>query len=260
MVTKTQDSYLVNSLERGLEALLLFQTNYEMSFSEFVLASGLNKATAKRILYTLESQEFVKYDEVKHKYVPGIKLFELGTLVLQHFQLLNIARPFMEKISQHICETVLLSQQLGHEQLYLSKIELEGSVRLPTLIGKRRPLYYGLGKAILAFLNDKDRAQYVPETLPCYTIATKINKDDFLSDLNTARDHGYAVDEEEYIENVIGIGAPIFKNGSTVCAVLGVTTPANRMTCEKRDLVVNYVTRYSETISNNLVHGLGELV
>jgi DNA-binding IclR family transcriptional regulator len=256
----TQDSYLVNSLERGLEALLVFLGDSEMSFTEFVQASGLNKATAKRILYTLEKHEFVYYNEEKNIYKLGIKLFELGTSVLQQFQLLKIAQPFLEKISKGLCETVLLAQRVDHEQIYLYKIELEGSVHLPTLVGKRRPLYYGLGKNILAFLSDEDRSMCLPETMPGFTIATKTNRDVFLEDLEKIRMNGFGVDNEEYIENVVGIGVPIFKNKNTVCGLLGVTLPSNRHTCEKQNTVVNYLMKSGETISYKLRNGLEELV
>ena len=260
MTDKLQEGYLVNSLERGLEALLTFLGKPEMTFSEFARASMLNKATAKRTLYTLEKHEFIKFNEHRNTYSLGIRLFELGNAAFQNFQLLKIAQPFMEKISKELWETIILAQRVGHEQVYLYKIECEGTVHLQTLVGKRRPLYYGLGKTILAFMSPEEQAQIVPESIPSYTIGTVTDRNTFLQSLQEVRERGYGVDEEEYIEKVIGIGAPIFENKDVVCGLIGVTAPNVRMTCEKREIIVKYLVKASNSISYNLRNGLEQLV
>ena len=229
----SQDGYLINSLERGLTALLSFLNEPEMTFSEFAKNSDLNKATAKRVLYTLEKQEFVKYDSDKNVYSLGIRCFELGNITMQNFHLLKIAQPFMEKICKEVWETIILAQRVGNEQVYLYKIECEGTVHLETLVGKRRPLYYGLGKTILAYMKPEEQFSCVPEVIPSYTIETITERDKFLGSLQHIRDRGYGVDEEEYIDKVIGMAAPIFQKNSEVCGLIGVTAPNVRMTCEK---------------------------
>ena len=260
MSDKTQDGYLINSLERGLMALLTFLNEPEMTFSEFVKVANLNKATAKRVLYTLEKQEFIKYDPNKNTYSLGVRCFELGNVTVQNFQLLKIAQPFMEKISKEVWETIILAQRVGNEQVYLYKIEGEGTVHLETLVGKRRPLYYGLGKTILAYMKLEEQLSCVPETIPSFTIETITERDSFLNSLSEIRERGFGVDEEEFIEKVIGIAAPVFQKNNEVCGLIGVTAPNFRMTCEKRDIVVKYLIKASKTISYNLRNGLEALV
>jgi DNA-binding IclR family transcriptional regulator len=260
MSSNTQDGYLVNSLERGLEALLTFLNKPEMTFSEFSKASMLNKATAKRTLYTLEKNEFIKYNELNNSYSLGIRLFELGNIALQHFQLIKIAQPIMEKISKEVWETIILAQRVGNEQVYLYKLECEGTVHLQTLVGKRRTLYYGLGKTILAYMKPEEQLLSVPEIMPRHTIDTITERKPYLDALETIRLNGYGVDEEEYIEKVIGIGTPIFQNNNEVCGLIGVTGPNVRMTCEKRETVIKYLSKASDMISYHLKSGLEELV
>ena len=256
----TQEGYLINSLERGLSSLLTFLYQPEMTFSEFAKASDLNKATAKRVLYTLEKQEFVKYDPDKNVYSLGIRCFELGNITMQNFQLLKIAQPFMEKICKEVWETLILAQRVGNEQVYLYKIECEGTVHLETLVGRRRPLYYGLGKTILAYMDAEEQLSCVPKIIPSFTIETITDRDSFLGSLQDIRERGYGVDEEEYIDKVIGIAAPIFQKNNEVCGLIGVTAPNVRMTCEKREIVIKYLSKASKSISHNLRSGLEALV
>jgi DNA-binding IclR family transcriptional regulator len=89
--------------------------------------------------------------------------------------------------------------------IYLAKTEGIGTVRLKTLVGRRRPLYYGLGKTILALMCDQDCENYLPDPIPSFTLNTITERSQFLQKLKMIREHGYAVDDEEYIERVVGI-------------------------------------------------------
>jgi len=253
MASRGDENYLVGGLERGLEALLAFIHQPEMSFSAFVKATGLNKATAKRILYTLEKNEFIRFSLATNTYSLGIKVFELGTVAAENNPLLKVARPYMESLCNQVNETVLMAKKVGCEQIYVHKIEGEGTVRLQTFIGHRRPLYYGLGKTILAFLPEDEQMRILPETIPYYRIKTLPFREQFLEELQQIRQRGYAVDNEEYIEGVIGIGFPLFRNEKEVIGLVGLVTPTKRMTCEKQELVVRLLGKASQVISRKLV-------
>jgi len=216
MSTQANEIYNINSLERGLEALSGFLVQPEMSFSAFARACGLNKTSAKRILFTLEKVGFVKYNEDRNTYSLGVRIFELGAVVREHVALLKIARPYLESVYAEVKETTFVSQKVGYEQIYLEKIETQGTVHLPTFVGNRRPLYYGLGKVMLAFACDEEQLSCLPEVLPFYSLKTISERKSFLEELTKIREKGYAVDEEEYIEGVVGIGVPVFDSPNNV--------------------------------------------
>lgn len=247
-----REAYNINSLERGLEALFGFLAQPEMTFSAFSRTCGLNKASAKRILYTLEKNGYVQFNEIRNTYSLGIRVFELGTVAREQLTLLRIARPLMETICAEINETVFVSQKVGYEQIYLHKIEAQGTVRLPTFVGHRRPLYYGLGKAILAYACDEEQVSCLPEVIPSYSLKTISEREKFLEELKSIREKGYAIDEEEYIEGVVGIGVPVFSAPERVFGLVGIAGPTLRMTCEKRDYVIKLLHRVSKTTSLKL--------
>ena len=245
-------SYLIGSLDRGLAALSYFIAQPEMSFTDFRQACGLDKASAKRILFTLEHNGLVRFSPRRKTYRLGLRLFELGTVAGENLVLLQVAREYMESVVNQINETVILAQRIGNEQVYLHKIEGVGTVHLTTLIGHRRPLHYGLGKTILAYLCNGDLEDCLPGDLPPYTLHTLSQRETFVQDVKAVRERGYAIDEEEFVEGVVGIGFPIFVNKREIFGLVGVVGPISRMTCEKRELVVQLLLKVSRTISLRL--------
>lgn len=252
MRSSNAEKYLLNSLDRGLISLLRFIDQPEMSFSEFMKGCNLNKAAAKRILFTLEQNKFITYNPNKKIYQLGIRAFELGTVAGENLALLKVAQKYMESICDETNETVILAQKDGDEQIYLHKIEGVGRVHLDTLIGFRRPLHYGLGKTILAYMSDEDIMNHLPPVIPAYSIKTITDQDKFLEDIQQIRDSGYAIDNEEFVEGVTGIGFPIFLNKSQIYGLIGVVAPTPRLTCEKKDTVIEFLARASKAISLKL--------
>lgn len=252
MDSEHSTSYLVNSLDRGLAALLRFIDQPEMSFSEFMKGCDLNKATAKRTLFTLEHNQLIKYNPNRKTYELDLRAFELGTVAGENLDLLRVARPYMESICNQINETVILAQLAGEEQIYLHKIEGIGTVHLKTLIGYRRPLHYGLGKTILAYLDEDITHEHLPSELPTYSMKTITDREKYLEDIENIRQLGYGVDNEEFIDGVTGIGFPIFVNETEIYGLVGVVVPTPRMSCEKKELVIALLARASKAISMKL--------
>lgn len=245
-------NYLIGSLDRGLAALIHFIQHPEMTFTEFMKACDLNKAAAKRTLYTLEANGFVRYNPHRKTYYLGIRMFELGTVAGENLALLKVARPYMESICREVNETVLVSQKVDNQQVYLHKIEGVGTVHLATLIGHRRPLHYGLGKTILAYMCDGDIEDCLPEIIPAYSTHTIADRASFLSDIAEVRQRGYGIDREEYVEGVTGIGFPIFLKKVNIFGLIGVVAPTPRLTGEKTDAILRLLAKAGATISRKL--------
>ncbi len=252
MTSTDSSKYLINSLDRGLTVLLKFIDQPEMSFSEFTQRCMLNKATAKRMLYTLEHNHFIKYNPAQKTYELDVRAFELGTVAGENLALLKVARQYMESICNQINETVILAQLEEEQQIYLHKIEGIGTVHLGTLVGYRRPLHYGLGKTILAYLEEDILQNQLPSVIPSYSMKTITDRASFLDDIASIREQGYAIDNEEFIDGVTGVGFPIFVNGSQIFGLVGVVAPTSRMSCEKKELVIKLLSRASKAISMKL--------
>jgi DNA-binding IclR family transcriptional regulator len=106
----------------------------------------------------------------------------------------------------------------------------------------------------------EDQLKCIPEVIPHYTINTITQRPQIIKLLQGVRERGYCIDEEEFIDNVVGIGMPIFHKNDEICGLIGVTAPTIRMTCEKREKVVELLLKASKSVSDKLKYGLEDLV
>lgn len=241
--------YRIGSLHRGIQALLAFIDHPEMTFSEFKEQLNLSNATAKRVLYTLHENRLIRLDEKENRYYLGIKAFELGVAAAKTHTLLQISIKYMETVANEVGETVILSKYDEGDQLYLHKTEPLGGLKVLTPDGRRQPLHYGLGRTILAFLEEHLWEQYVPHEIPSYSMRTVVNRDEFIEDLRRIRRKGYAVERGEYREGVVGVAVPLFTQASEVWGLLGVALPNSRFNEDKEKLLVTLLTKASKAIT-----------
>jgi DNA-binding IclR family transcriptional regulator len=63
----------------------------------------------------------------------------------------TIAKPYLEKLSQDVNETVHLCIEDHGEVIYIDKIESNQTIRMYSRIGSRAPMYCtGVGKVLLS--------------------------------------------------------------------------------------------------------------
>ncbi len=119
-----KELYRVQALDRALNILdcFTFQTR-EMSLSEIIQTTGLNKTTAKRLVSNLTLRGYLKQNpDLKH-YQLGLRLFELGGIVFSSFSLRKVAAPYCAFLENEIGATVLLGTMMEDHLVYIDKRE-----------------------------------------------------------------------------------------------------------------------------------------
>ncbi|HPJ66312.1 MAG TPA: IclR family transcriptional regulator [Desulfobacteraceae bacterium] len=223
--------YRVQALDRALDILDCFTFQHsDMSLSEVVFKTGLNKTTAKRFLSNLTARKFLQQDRFTNRYQLGIRLFELGGIVFSSFDLRKTAAYYMDRLHNVTGATVLLGIMLEDQLVYLDKREGQGMIRISSDIGWRRPLHFGmLGMVLIAFLEEKDLHRVFKNTpLEAHTPFSITDKEAFSLRLKEIRNNGYVLEKEEAHKGVIGIAAPIRNYSHQVIAALGIALPASQ--------------------------------
>lgn len=165
----------------------------------------LNKSTVHRILNSLIYMGYVKQNESTSQYMLTYKICALSDSVLQKADIVDIARPFLKELCFKTGETVHLVQRDGTNAVYIDKVEADANtVRLISSIGKTIPLYCsGVGKAMLARMEESSvRKIWSFSEIKQYTDKTIVDIDSLLEELQSIRERGYAIDDEE---NEIGV-------------------------------------------------------
>lgn len=218
--------YRVRAVERALELLGIFaQGQAELSLAQMAERMRLHKSTVHRLALTLEKAGFLRRNPATGGYSLGLKLLELGAVVLNSLELRTQARPHLERLRRDTGHTVHLGILDAGEVVYIDKIEGDTPVRIYSQVGRRAPAHCtGLGKALLAFQPAAVIREVVATRgLRRYTPETIISVHQLLSELERVRERGYAVDMAEHEPLVHCVAAPIRDHTSQVIAAVSVT-------------------------------------
>lgn len=229
--TDKMDNYRVQALERAFDILNCYDFEHSaFSLNELAAKTGLNKATTRRLVYNLENYGYLLQDPQTKAYKLGIRLFELGRLVLANFSLRDAAHAPLESFSRKIGATVLLSMPSDDIWIVIDKIFGRHTISMPSEVGTRHPITFGLqGQVFMAGLDEESvRNLLIKHPLRAYTPQSILNNDKYFQTIAKLRQNGYGLEVEEYMEGLMGIAAPVKdRNGATIASVL-VGLPAKR--------------------------------
>ena len=154
----------IEALARGLEVIRCFEPGKPtMSLSDVATATGLARPTARRILLTLAELGYVRSGAAGFSLTP--RVLELGVSYVRSMGLWDVARPYLEQLSQRTNESCSIAQLDGSDIVYVARVAVPKIVALAVQIGTRFPaLATSLGKVLLADLpaDDVDRVLAQP--------------------------------------------------------------------------------------------------
>ena len=255
-LVKEKSIYRVQALERALDILDCFNfQNRELSLSDVVNRTGLNKTTAKRLISNLTIRGYLQLDPRTRKYQLGMRLFELGGVVFSSFSLRRAAAYPMTGLQNETGSTVLLGVRMEDHLVYVDKREGDEMIRISSDVGWRRPLHYGmLGMVLMAGIASKDVDRILKKyPLEAHTPFSITDTEAFSLRLEEIRDQGYVIEKEEAVEGLIGIAAPIKDYSRRVVAALGIALPVGQRNLnEGFDRIVELVKKTCYSISTDL--------
>ena len=245
----------VQSAERIFQVMEMLAENGEMGLMEISAALGLHKSTVHRLLMSLIYMGYAKQDESSQKYMLTCKVVSMAGKILERMDILQIAKPYLERLSDLSGETVHLVQREGNNILYVYKIEAKvGTIRMVSHVGMVHPMYCsGVGKAIMATLPEREvRAFWEGSEIERHTDKTIVDYDKLQRELADVRKDGYALDDEENEKGVRCIAACLYGYKKEVTHAFSISGPTSRMTRERvRGLAVD-VKKVQEELSREI--------
>lgn len=225
-----------------------------LPLTEIARRAKLPLSTAHRILGTLHSVGFIDRDGERDQYRLGLRLLELGSIVLSNMELHREAMPFIEALARESGETIHLGVFDGTQVISIEKIDSAHGLASNVTIGKGAPAYCtGVGKALLAFQPDEAVAAVCRNGLTRKTPNTITSERRLRQELARIRALGYAVDNSENEIGVRCVAAPIRNHTGAVIASLSISGPAARI---READVPRLAERVKET-ARKLSHQLG---
>ncbi len=220
----------VRSLEKALNILEVLNQEHELSLGEISDRLNMDKGTTHRLIRTLKHSGYIDQNLMNRKYANSIKLFEMGSNVVDKRGLRKTAEPFIEEAALLAGETINLGVIFENHIIYIDKIEGHETIKVGLNIGKRIPIYCtGLGKAILAFTQPNAVDGLLKDMVfEKFTLKTVLNRIELDKQLEDIRRNGFCIDDEEYVEGLICIAAPIFDHSGEPVAAISVSLPKYR--------------------------------
>jgi DNA-binding IclR family transcriptional regulator len=224
------------SLERGLHVLeTIAATGSLISLGEASRRTGLHRSTTHHLLQSLVGVGYVRQDKTSRGYELTSKLFELTGRMWTPEQLGEIAQPFVADLTGISGEGASMAAYRDGVVSIVAKRDAEGPVRVAQSVGAERPIHAtAVAKAIVAFLPEAELKglllrlryeSYAPRTITTQTA--------FVAELQRVRTSGFAYDDEEHMEGLRCIAAPVFAYTGRAVGSLCVVGPRSRMTRQK---------------------------
>jgi DNA-binding IclR family transcriptional regulator len=247
----------VKSARRALEILeQLTRDPRPVGFAELADELGYPRSSLHGLLATLTDMGWVELDERTRTYGLGLRAWEAGRAYLHGRDLVERARPYMERVRDELDETVQLAVLDGPEVVYVGRVD--GSHRLVTsyTVGGRVTAHASAGgKALLSLLDPEElERRFGGVRLERYTPQTITNARQFRAELAETRRRGYGVDAEEYTVGVRCIAMPVFDHEGEPVAALSVSVPTVRFDAKRQNRALAVLTENARLLSQALGH------
>jgi IclR family acetate operon transcriptional repressor len=186
---------------------------------ELTRAIGSPKPTVHRALGSLRRAGLADQDARGH-YVLGDEFLRLAYAHQEARPEHLRVRPALESLAARFEETAHYAVLDGHEVVYRAKVDPpSGAVRLTSTIGGRNPAHAtAVGKLLLAHRlhTREDVAVWVGSSeLVRRTPLTRCSVDDLQRELEVARAHGFATDDQENETGINCLALPVYLTSPT---------------------------------------------
>lgn len=220
----------VQSLDRAIGLLHAVSASSPQGRPAAQLADecGLNRATAWRLLATLEHHALVERDPLTNRYAIGFAITALATTAGVE-GLVRRARPVLERVCAQSGETANLAVPQRVGLTYVDEVT-PPAVLTARWLGRQVPIHAtSAGKALLAWLPDGEVESVLSVPLAEYTGTTRTDSDALRAELGSIRAQGYSVSVGELEPDVYGVSAPILDPHGRPFAVISVWGPRDRV-------------------------------
>jgi DNA-binding IclR family transcriptional regulator len=192
-------------------------------------ACGLNRATAWRILTTLEAHGMVVADRETGRFRIGFGVVELAGAAGVD-ALVRAVHPTLERVCVRAGETAALAVLDGRALKYVDEVA-PAAIVAATWHGREVPLHAtSTGKALLAFCDPADTDRMTGPKLERFTKTTITSRAKLRAELELTRDRGYGICRGEYESSAWGVSAPVLDSSGRPLAILSIWGPASRVT------------------------------
>jgi DNA-binding IclR family transcriptional regulator len=244
----------VQSVDRALRLLEVVAATAPRGETVTVLAArcDINRATAWRLLGTLEARGLVERDPATNRYRIGLAMIRMSASA-GYDGLVRRTRHILERVSEQTGETADLAVAGQHGVTYVGEVA-PPAVMAINWVAREVPLHAtSTGKAFLAWLPPEEARGLLDLPLPRYTDTTLTDPLSLMDQLAEIRERGYAECAGELEPALYGVSAPILNSDSRPLGVFSIWGPVSRVPVARFDELGPLAVKAAEEVREALL-------
>jgi len=238
MLNKPTDH--IASFAKGLRVIECFGAETaRLSISDVAIATGLDRATARRCLLTLYHEGYADYDGKFFTLTP--RALRLGLGALAALPLPQVVQPWLDQLTEQIGQSCSVSILDETEIVYVARAAQKRVMSIGLMPGSRLPAHStSMGRVLLAALGEEDARAIIDRSdLTPRTPLSLTDPADIMASVNQARAQGFAVIDQEVEIGLRSVAVPIHDNRGHIVAALNTGMAAAQASVD--DLVDIYL-------------------
>ena len=235
---------------RMLEMLKqLAAAGHDLSVQDMVTRLGWPKQSVHRLAQSLVDAGYLERNG-RH-YAPSRQLANLANGLLQFAPRHQSRHQILMQLSADSRETVNFVMPMDDGMKYVDRVDTNWPFRILLPVGTSVPFHCtASGKTYLAHMrSDQRRRMLETLNLEAHTPKTHTDPDRLNDELQHIRRQGYALDDEEFFDNMFAIAVPIFDFHGRYYAALATHGPKQRFDRAQALKLIDKLKDYSAQIT-----------
>jgi DNA-binding IclR family transcriptional regulator len=244
--------YSAPALEKGLDIVeLLAAASTPLSTRAIAERIGRSKGEIFRMVFVLVQRGYLVRDAASDELTLSNRLFDLGMRTPRSRQLVEVAVPAMERLSDDTGQSSHLVVINQGETVVIATAAGQADISFTLRLGYRRPAIDATsGQIILAFQDELRRRQMIKESLALSR--ARIDRAALAARLDAIAAQGFMVAESHDVVGVTDIGAPILGRHGRAIASIVVPYLNRHNTASRHDSVLESLVATCRTITSEL--------
>jgi IclR family transcriptional regulator, pca regulon regulatory protein len=230
----TERTQSLRSLERGIAVIQVFSRERpSLTLSEVARLTDTTRATARRILLTLEKLGHVHWDGKHFSLTP--RVLTLGWAYLASLNLPELAMPMMEDLVERTKESCSMATLDPPDIVYVARVPTRRIMTVALGVGARLPAHAtSMGRVLLAGLDDAALDRFLEgASLERYTENTITDPRALRDAVLKTREQGWAIADQELEVGLRSVAAPVRTAAGATLAAVNVSAAAQRVSLDE---------------------------
>lgn len=226
-----ENALYVGSVGKAFRVLDCFKgSSGELSLTEIMERSGLDKSAAQRYAYTLSAEGYLAQNSQTRRYRLGTGVLDLTFHFLRTHALAEALNPILLELSKATQQKISLSLRDGHWLVHVLRHQTATEHYHASLVGRRVPLHCTAGgRAVMSRLDEAEVGQLLaPENLSANTPRTLTTARAIQAEIRKARDKGYALVVDEFIMGEVALAAAVVDAQGVPLGALHLSGPSSQ--------------------------------